>query len=393
MPMPWSEVKPMDQKLLFIADYLRKTASFTDLCHHYGISRKTGYKWVQRYQQLGIEALNDQSRRPIHSPTQVPYKIQQSVIELRQQRKILLGAKKIQALLKQRYPHEVIPSKTTIYNILKRENLIKPRSKTRKISPYPQPFAPVNQVNECWSADFKGQFKMRNGQWCYPLTIMDHKSRYLLCCEGMHNTTTTETQKAFVRLFKEHGLPQRIRTDNGVPFSTRATGGLSKLAVWWIRLGILPERIEPGKPQQNGQHERMHRTLKQAVTKPPATSMKGQQKLFKLFCDEYNYQRPHESLNQETPASHYTPSSREYPTQLPEMIYPDYYDVRRVGASGVTNWRNQRLYISHLLEGEYVGLDEVDDGIWKVYFGPIVLGEFDERNVKGHSVPYLTIKV
>lgn len=391
--MPWSEVKPMDQKLLFIADYLRKTASFTDLCQHYGISRKTGYKWVQRYQQLGIEALNEQSRRPVHSPTQVPYKIQQCIIELRQQRKILLGAKKIQALLKQRFPHEVPPSKTTIYNILKRENLIKPRSKSRKISPYPQPFAPVKEANECWTADFKGQFKMRNGQWCYPLTIMDHKSRYLLCCQGMHNTATTTTQNAFVRLFKERGLPYRIRTDNGVPFSTRATGGLSKLAIWWIRLGILPERIAPGKPQQNGQHERMHRTLKQAVTRPPATSMKGQQKLFQLFCEEYNYQRPHESLNQETPASHYTPSLREYPAQLPKMVYPDYYDVRRVGASGVTNWRNQRVYISYLLEGEDVGLDEVNDGIWKVYFGPIVLGEFDERNVKGHSVPYLTIKV
>jgi putative transposase len=391
--MPWSEIKPMDQKLLFIADYLRETASFTDLCNHYGISRKTGYKWVQRYQQLGMDGLNEQSRRPSSCPIRVPYTIQQAIIELRQHRKIRLGAKKIQVLLAQRFPKETVPSKTTIYNILKREHLIHPRAKSRKISPYPQPFAPVKQVNELWSADFKGQFKLRNGQWCYPLTIMDHKSRYLLCCDGMRNTATPATQSAFVRLFKEYGLPQRIRTDNGVPFATRATGGLSKLAIWWLRLGILPERIEPGKPQQNGQHERMHRTLKQAVTKPPARSMTGQQKLFKLFCDEYNYQRPHEALNQETPASHYTASTREYPDQLPDMIYPDYYDIRRVGASGVTNWRNQRLYISHLLEGEHVGLDEVADGIWKVYFGPIVLGEFDERNVKGHTVPYLTIKL
>lgn len=391
--MPWKDVRPMDQKLLFIADCLRKTAAFSELCARYGISRKTGYKWMQRYQQQGMDGLNEQSRRPSNSPAKVPYKIQQAIIELRQTRKIIPGAKKLQVLLAQRFPNETIPSKSTIYNILKREQLIKPRTKTRKISPYSQPFASVQQANELWSADFKGQFKMGNGQWCYPLTIMDHKSRYLLCCDGLSNTATPNTQKAFKRLFKEYGMPQRIRTDNGVPFATRATGGLSTLAVWWIRLGILPERIQPGKPQQNGRHERMHRTLKQAATRPPSSSMRSQQHQFDAFCEEYNYQRPHEALGQQTPASQYRASPREYPDKLLDMVYPDYYDVKKVSQSGVVYWRNRMVYVSHLLEDEHIGMDEVDDGIWDIYFGPIKLGRFDVRDAKKGLKDYLTIKV
>lgn len=391
--MPWSEIRPMDQKLLFIADHLRNTASIAELCRRYGISRKTGYKWLQRYQQQGLDGLEEQSRRPGSCSLKVPYTIQQAVIELRQYRDMVLGPKKIQVLLRQRFPRGPIPSKTSIYNILKRENLIKPRAASRKVTPYVHPFAPVSQVNEVWSADFKGQFKLGNGQWCYPLTVMDHKSRFLLACDGLPRPATLPSKDAFIRLFKTYGLPQRIRTDNGTPFASRATGGLSQLSIWWVRLGILPERITPGKPQQNGQHERMHRTLKQAVSHPPAQTLKGQQAQLQQFCTMYNEQRPHESLNQETPASHYQASQREYPDRLPELTYPDYYEVRRVGTSGVTYWRNQRLYVSHLLEGEYVGLDQVSDGVWKVYFGPVDLGEFDERNVKGKSIPYLTLKV
>lgn len=391
--MPWSELKPMDQKLLFIADYLRQTASFVELCQTYGISCKTGYKWVHRYEQLGLDGLNERSRRPHASPTQVPYAIQQAIIELRQSHKLTPGAKKIQALLRQRFPNEVLPSKTTIYNVLKRADLIKPRGRTRRISPYPQPFAPVKQVNDLWSVDFKGQFKLGNGQWCYPLTIMDHTSRYLLGCEGLNSTATADTQRTFIRVFKTYGLPQRIRSDNGIPFATRASGGLSKLAVWWIRLGILPERIEPGKPQQNGRHERMHRTLKQAVTRPPAASMKSQQRRFSVFCDEYNHQRPHEALDQQTPASVYTASSREYPSRLPELEYPDYYDIKTVSHNGVVYWRNKLVYVSHLLTGENVGMDEIAEGIWVVYFGPIKLGQFDERDVQTGKRDYLTIKV
>ena len=271
--MPWKEVKPMQQKVLFIADYLRRGTSMMDLCATYGISRKTGYKWIQRYQQLGLEGLAERSRRPVLSPSRVPYHMQQAIIELRQQFQTAPGAKKLQVLLAQRYPNEVLPSKSTIYNILNRAGLVVSRRRKRRVSPYPHPFAPVQAANQVWSVDYKGQFKLGNGQWCYPLTVMDHHSRYLCGCEALPGTRLDDTRATFVRLFREYGLPERIRSDNGVPFASRARGGLSRLSIWWIRLGIMPERIAPGKPQQNGRHERMHRTLKQAVTQPPAASI------------------------------------------------------------------------------------------------------------------------
>jgi len=391
--MPWKEVKPMEQKVLFIADYVRNTSSVTDLCKVYGISRKTGYKWIQRYQQLGFEGLAEHSRRPSNSPAQVPYRLQQAIIELRQQFQIKPGAKKLRALLAKRYPNEVIPSKSTIYNILNRAGLVTSRRRRRRVTPYPQPFAPVHQVNEVWSVDYKGQFKLGNGQWCYPLTVMDHQSRYLCGCDALKGPRLQDTQAAFIRLFRRYGLPERIRSDNGIPFASTAHGGLSRLSLWWIRLGIVPERIEPGKPQQNGRHERMHRTLKQAATRPPSASRRAQQRRFDAFCEEYNHQRPHEALGQQTPASHYTPSPRPYPEHLPELHYPDYYEVRKVSRNGVVYWRNKLVYVSHLLDQERVGLEEIDEGIWQVYFGPVMLGWFDSRVDKGEDRPYVTLKV
>lgn len=391
--MPWKDVRPMDQRLLFIADFLRQTWSVAELCRCYGISRKTGYKWIERYQHGGMTGLEEQSRRPAECPSQIPYKIRQAIIECRTQYKTVPGAKKIQVLLARRFPNETLPCKSSIYNILQQAGLIQPRRRSQKVARYPQPFAPVQQVNELWSTDFKGQFKLGNGQWCYPLTVMDHQSRYLVACDALPSTATPAAQKVFERLFKTYGLPQRIRSDNGVPFATRASGGLSRLAVWWIRLGILPERIEPGKPQQNGRHERMHRTLKQAATRPPAASLRGQQRRLNAFCEEYNEQRPHEALGQETPASHYTVSPREFPQRLPEMHYPDYYEVKRVTNNGVIYWRNRLVYVSHLLEDECIGMEEVADGQWDIYFGPVKLGSFDERNKKEGARDYLTIKV
>lgn len=391
--MPWKEVKPMQQKILFIADHLRHVASMAELCAQYGISRKTGYKWLQRFHELGIEGLNEQPRRPTNSPTQTPYRIQQTIIALRQQFQITPGAKKLQVLLAQRYPHETIPSRSTIYNILNRAGLVQARRRKRRVAPYPQPFAPVTEVNELWSVDYKGQFKLRNARWCYPLTVMDHQSRYLCGCKALKGPRLKDTRAAFVCLFREYGLPRRIRSDNGTPFASTARGGLSQLAVWWIRLGILPERIEPGKPQQNGRHERMHRTLKQAATRPPSRSLRAQQQRFDAFCKEYNHQRPHEALQQQTPASVYAPSPRPYPERLPPLHYPDYFEVRKVSGNGVMYWRNKLVYISHLLKDETVGLEEIDDGIWKVYFGPVKLGQFDERDFNDNTRSYLSIKV
>lgn len=267
------------------------------------------------------------------------------------------------------------------------------RKKRSRVSPYSQPFAPVNETNEVWSVDYKGQFKLGNGQWCYPLTVMDHYSRYLLACDGSSGTGTKEARTHFTKLFRKYGLPRRIRSDNGVPFASRATAGLSSLSIWWIRLGVLPERIEPGKPQQNGCHERMHRTLKRATVKPMAASFATQQRRFNQFISEYNQVRPHEALGQTTPASHYHASPREYPKKLPIIEYPDYFVVKPVCSSGVIYVHNGQVYVSHLLTGESVGMEEVDDGVWDIYFGPIRLGGFDLRENKGGKTPYWTLKV
>lgn len=391
--MPWRELKPMDQKLLFIADYLRGAPNFSTLCTRYGISRKTGYKWVARYEEQGIEGLEAHSRRPHQCPHQTPYRLRQAIIALRTQGQAKPGPKKLQTLLRQCYPNEIIPSQTTIHTILKQAGLLTPRKRKRRVSPYTEPFAPVQAPNEVWSADFKGQFKLANGRWCYPLTVMDHHSRYLIGCQALTGTKTRGAQQIFTRLFKEYGLPQRIRTDNGTPFASKATAGLSRLAIWWIRLGILPERIEVGQPQQNGRHERMHRTLKQATTRPPAASMKCQQQRFQSFQHTYNYERPHEALAQTPPASCYQVSPRPWPGTLPEIVYPDYYDVRKVSHCGGLYWRNGMVYVSHLLHDEWVGMDEIDEGIWVVYFGPVRLGQFDIRCATGQNTKYWSLKV
>ncbi len=391
--MPWRELKPMEQKVLFIADYLRGAPNFSTLCTRYGISRKTGYKWIARYDEQGIDGLEEQSHRPHQCPHQTPYRLRQAIIELRTQGHSRPGPKKLQQLLSQRYPHEDIPSQTTIHTILKQAGLVKPRKRRRRVSPYTEPFAPVHEPNQLWSTDFKGQFKLANGRWCYPLTVMDHHSRYLIGCQSLNSIKTLGTQQVFTRLFKEYGLPQRIRSDNGTPFASQATAGLSRLSMWWIRLGIRHERIQAGKPQQNGRHERMHRTLKQETTKPPAPSMKIQQRRFESFQQEYNYERPHEALEQTTPASHYQSSSRPWPGRLPALVYPEYYDVRKVSHCGGLYWRNGMVYVSHLLHDEWVGMDEVDDGIWVVYYGPVRLGQFDIRNVTGQNMKYWSLKV
>jgi transposase InsO family protein len=392
VPMPWQEVKPMDQRVLFIADWLRQILPISELCAQYTISRKTGYKWIERYRQAGVEGLCEASRKPHISPQQTPYTVRQAILQLRHRGRVALGPKKIQALLQQRFPNESTPSRTTIYNILHAEGLVIPQRRRQRVSPFPQPFAPVDEVNDVWSADFKGQFRLQNGSWCYPLTVMDHHSRYLLCCQALEGPRLEDTQRAFQRLFKEFGLPRRIRTDNGVPFATTTPGGLSCLAVWWITLGILPERIEPGKPQQNARHERMHRTLKQAATNPPGQGLSEQQHSFDGFLHSYNQDRPHESLGQRSPASCYQPSSRLY-VETPKLLtYPDYCLVRRVQNNGVVYCRNHMVYVSQLLPGYDVGLNEIAQGVWEVYFGPVRLGCFDEKQAQRKSASYITLK-
>lgn len=379
--MPWSQTSPMDQKTQFIADYLRRSLSFVELCEMYGISRKTGYKWVSRYLTNGPAALEDQSRRPRSSPTQTPEYIVAALIEARQ-RHPSWGAKKILTLVHKKHPWWPLPHRSTVCDIFKRRGLVPKKRNRRRIGHPGKPTSLITAPNNLWAADFKGEFKTRDGLYCYPLTITDGYSRFLLACQGLHSTAVDHAKPVFTRVFKQFGLPQRIRTDNGVPFATNTLARLSRLSAWWVRLGVIPELIEPGKPQQNGRHERMHKTLKAEATRPPAATLRAQQRKFNTFRDEFNYERPHEALDQQTPASQYQPSTREMPNRLPPLEYPNRFELRYVSANGGIRWRSDWVNVSIVCAGEYVGLEEIDDGVWNVYFGPLKLGRFLERYMR-----------
>lgn len=376
--MPWKEVKPMDAKVLFISDWLRKLYSFSDLCRKHGISRKTGYKWVYRYRGEQLGGLEDRSRKPKSSPNRVPYVIRKEIIGVRK-RHPDWGPKKISAWLKSHNLSWEIPSNTTIYNILRLEALVAPRRYRRRVAPSARPFAPVDGPNMVWSADFKGQFCTGDGMLCYPLTVMDQSSRYLLACQSLCGTRHDDCRKVFDSLFRKHGLPDRIRTDNGVPFASTGVGGLSRLSIWWIKLGIIHERIEPGHPEQNGHHERMHRTLKKVAVKPPAPTLKEQQKRFDAFLKEYNEERPHESLGQNTPVSLYGPSGKSMPSEIAEIDYEAHFKPAFVNQNGCIVHKGRYVYIGYLLRGELVGMEEIGEGLWDVYFGYVRLGRFKEE--------------
>ena len=379
--MPWRELKPMDQKTQFIADYLRQTLDTTELCQLYGISRKTGYKWIERYLENGPQGLEERSRRPGTCPNQTPDAIVEALIAVRQHHPTW-GAKKLLPFVEKRHPDWDLPSRSTVCDILKRRGLI-PRQRRRRVIGHPgKPSSLMLAPNAIWCADFKGQFKTGDGLYCYPLTVTDGYSRYLLGCQGLSSTRMIEAKPVFTRLFKEFGLPERIRSDNGVPFATNTLARLSALSAWWVRLGILPDLIEPGKPQQNGRHERMHRTLKAETTRPPAANRRAQQRKFNRFQKEFNDERPHEALDMATPASLYVPSAREMPSRLPPLEYPDRFEVRYVSYNGGIRWNKGWVNVSITCAGEYVGLEEIDDGVWNVYFGPLKLGRLLERHMR-----------
>ena len=289
------------------------------------------------------------------------------------------GAKKLRKVLGRREPTWVLPARSTVCDLLDRAGLVT-SSRRRPVPAHPgRSLIAMTAANGTWTADFKGQFKTRNGVYCYPLTIVDGFSRYLLACQGLLSTAIAGARPIFLRLFQEYGLPLIIRTDNGVPFATTALGRLSTLSVWWIRWGILPELIAPASPQQNGRHERMHRTLKAEATRPPSANLQAQQVRFNRFRHEYNDDRPHEALDQDTPASHYRPSGRESPRRLAPLEYPGHFEVRLVSRNSGIRWKKRWVCVTHTLAGEYVGLEEVGDGLWDVYFGPLKLGRLDER--------------
>ena len=379
--MPWSQTSPMDQRTQFIADYLRDVLNVTELCDLYGVSRKTAYKWIDRYLRQGPAGLEERLRRPHQSPNRTPDEITQALLETRR-RHPSWGGKKLLALVHKRHPDWELPHRSTVCDILSRHGMVPKKRSRRRIGHPGKPTSLILAPNDLWSADFKGQFKTGNGRYCYPLTVTDNFSRYLLGCQALNSTSVEEAKPVFTRLFRKYGLPKRIRTDNGVPFATNTLARLSKLSAWWVRLGILPEFIEPGKPQQNGRHERMHRTLKDETTRPPASSLLAQQRKFNIFIDEFNNLRPHEALDQQTPASCYRPSSREMPTKLPSFVYPDRFEVRYVSGNGGIRWNRDWVNVSTVCIGEYVGLEEIDNGIWNVYFGPLKLGRLNERHMR-----------
>jgi putative transposase len=379
--MPWSETSPMDQRTQFIADYLRGSLSTTDLCALYGVSRKTGYKWIDRYLRYGPAGLDARSCKPRASPNQTDQEIVTAILEARR-RHPSWGAKKLVVLLHKGHPRWGLPGRSTVCDILSRHGLVPKQRQRRRIGHPGKPTSAILAPNDLWCADYKGQFKTGNGLYCYPLTVTDGYSRYLLSCQALDSTAVAGAKPVFTRLFRKYGLPMRIRTDNGVPFATTTLARLSALSAWWVRLGVMPELIEPGKPQQNGSHERMHRTLKNETTRPAARNLSAQQRKFNHFRDEFNNERPHEALDQQTPASQYQPSLREMPNKIPPLEYPDRFEVRYVSANGGIRWNKNWVNVSTVCIGEHVGFEEIDDGIWNVYFGPLKLGRFDERHMR-----------
>ena len=370
----------MNERVKFIAAFLEGNENFSELCERFEISRKQGYKWRERYECGGIEALKNRSRAPLHHPQAVPERIVHLIVEARQ-RHPRWGPRKLLVILERSYPTIEFPVASTVGELLKKRGLVGKRRRRLRSAPYPDRLGGFEGPNSIWCADFKGHFPV-GGERCNPLTIMDGFSRFLLCCKSLKSSLSEPTRRTFEHVFREFGLPDAIRTDNGAPFSSLAPAGLSRLAVWWIRLGIRPERIMPGRPDQNGRHERMHLTLKSETARPPRSSFKAQQRAFDSFRLEYNQERPHEALGNDTPASRYAPSRKPFPNKLPGLEYPDHFRIQRAQYNGVISVDGVQFYISNCVEEEYLGLEAVGDGCWKVFFGPIELGILDPSRAR-----------
>lgn len=338
-----------------------------ELCTRYGISRKTGYKFLARICEEGSTATRDRSKARLTHPNITNGDIINEVLRIKR-KYIHWGPAKIRDYLKINAPNLAIPATSTIGNILKEHGLVKARKKRLRTPPYTQPLAHARESNSVWSVDFKGQFNLGDGKLCYPLTISDNFSRYLLCCKALNHPTLSASKKAFELIFKIYGLPDIIRSDNGQPFAGTGIAGFTKLSVWWLKLGIKSERIKPGHPEQNGRHERMHKTLKQETISPPYFDMKSQQKAFQSFKLEYNTERPHEALKGLRPADLYEPSKKNFPETMPEITYGENYIVRRVRCNGELKHFGKSYYISQAFSGEFLGLEPIDHGKVMVYF-------------------------
>jgi transposase InsO family protein len=366
----------MQERLSFVQEVKRGTRSMSDLCRLFGISRKSGYKWLARYEEGGVSALSDRSRAAHMHPNAMDQTAAALLLALRA-RHPDWGPQKLLVYLARQQPRLPLPAISTVAALLKRHDLIKPRRARRRTAPYSAPFIQAGAPNELWSADFKGQFRLLDARYCYPLTISDSYSRYLIACRALPHARFALVKPWFERAFREFGLPSAIRTDNGAPFASTAIGGLSRLSVWWLKLGILPERIRVGHPEQNGRHERLHATMKRAC--PIRASLPAQQRAFERFRSDYNELRPHRALADRTPASVYRPSQRAFPRRTPKLQYPEGFAVRRVAPNGHFTWHCREYYVGNVLIGEPLGLFPVAEGRWRIHVGMLAVAELDLR--------------
>lgn len=398
--MPWSRTNPTKERVKFALEWERRwdrgegRMNVAELCREFGISRETGHLWLRRYREAGrkVEALEERSHRPHTMPNQVPQEVVDCIVGTRKSRPTW-GPRKLRAYLTDLNPGFAFPSESTFASILHRYGLtnLRRRKRRRLVVPSTRPFAAATGPNAVWCVDFKGWFRTADGRRCYPLTLIDAYSRYLLRCEALLDPDTKNVKPIFDSAFQEFGLPESLRSDNGPPFASTGAGGLTTLSVWWRRLGVRHDRIAPGKPQQNGRLERFHRTLAELVAEPE-TDVRAQQRAFDLFRHDYNHVRPHEALKLKPPLSAYEPASRRYPRKLEELEYPFAHRVERVDKHGYIRWGDRRVLVTAALAWEHVSIDQDagqdDDHLWAVRWGDELLGWLDDRKLdRGLSRP------
>lgn len=376
--MPWKETCPMTERTELINSWLTGHYTVTELAKIHGVSRKSAHKWIDRFKAFGMEGVADRSRAPHHHPNATPADLIADLLAAKHQHPSW-GPVTLIDWLKRKQPTRAWPAPSTAGELLKRHGLVRSRRRSGTTPPHTAPLSHATEPNAVWSADYKGQFTMGDQRRCYPLTLSDNFSRFLIACQGMHRIELDLAKATYIKAFRRHGLPVAIRTDNGAPFASTGLGGLTRLSVWLLKLRIWPERIAPGHPEQNPRHERMHRTLKAATATPPKGNLSAQQKAFNYFRTEYNHERPHRAHHGRTPAEIHRSSSRPYPERLPAITYPDLFQVRQVRHNGQIKWRGRLIYVAQLLAREPVGLKPVDDGRWELYFAAMPLGILDER--------------
>lgn len=376
--MPWKTEIPMEQRMSMIEMWKSGRYTNAELFERYGVSAKTGYKWISRYREGGFEGLRDLSRAPLSCPHRASDEVVEALCDVRRKHP-RWGPKKIVAYLARHQQETRWPAVSTAGEILKRAGLVTSRRRRRRSRWPARAMTKADFANHVWPIDFKGQFRIGSGALCYPLTLSDLYSRYQVCCDAKVSTAMVGVRSSMERVFREHGLPWVIRSDNGEPFASHGLCGLNRLNVWWMRLGIRHETIDPGHPEQNGVHERMHRELKAETARPPAPTLAGQQGRFDAFRAEWNHERPHEALGQQLPATLWQPSPRPFPEQLLEPQYPGHLEIRRVRSGGVIKFKGRMPFISQALSGEAIGLEEIEDGVWSIRFVEFEVGRLDER--------------